>query len=203
MMDKQLLPDAPETMPRMSSKRRLKLVKWVGRNLLKVLGWKVEGKFPHESKLIIAAAPHTSNWDFLLAMLAVMAYGLKISFLMKKEAFYWPFKNLFMALGGIPLDRSATEDIVDQITSWYNCHEKLWVVITPEGTRSKVGKWKTGFLRVAEQADIPVLLVAWDYPTKTLHIDKIWDTTGNYDQDVEDIRCYINNKYTGKFPKWQ
>lgn len=202
-MDKKILPDTPDTMPCMNSEQGSPVVKWIGRTMLRVAGWKVEGEFPHEGKLVIAAAPHTSNWDFVLAMFAVMALGLKISFLMKKEAFFWPFKGLFLALGGIPLDRSAAEDIVDQIVSWYDRHDKLWVVITPEGTRSKVGKWKTGFLRVAEKANVPVLLVAWDYPTKTLHVDKVWDTTGDHIQDVENIRTHFNGKYTGKNPKWQ
>lgn len=187
----------------MQNRYALGLVKFIGRALLKLAGWKVVGQFPKEKKLIIAAAPHTSNWDFILAMFAVMALGIKISYLMKKEAFFWPFKNMFMALGGIPLDRSAAEDTVEQIASWYNAHDKVWVVITPEGTRSKVDKWKTGFLRVAEKANVPVMLVAWDYPSKTMHLDKIWQTTGDYYRDIDQMREYINSRYTAKHPDKQ
>jgi 1-acyl-sn-glycerol-3-phosphate acyltransferase len=136
-------------------------------------------------------------------MFTIMALGVKVSYLMKKEAFFWPVKGLFMALGGIPLDRSAAQDTVSQICEWFKNHEKLWVVITPEGTRSKVNKWKTGFLRVAHEAEVPVVLVAWDYPTKSINIEKLWHTTGDHETDAQSIRAFFNKKYTGKYPDKQ
>ena len=137
-----------------------RFTRWLGRKLLALLGWKVRGELPNEPKIVVAAAPHTSNWDFVVAMLAIMALGIRVSYLMKKEAFFWPFGKLFMWLGGIPLDRRATEDTVQQIISWYDTHDQVWVVITPEGTRAKVDKWKTGFLRVVDGAKVPLLIVA-------------------------------------------
>lgn len=180
-----------------------RFTRWLGRKLLALLGWKVRGELPNEPKIVVAAAPHTSNWDFVVAMLAIMALGIRVSYLMKKEAFFWPFGKLFMWLGGIPLDRRATEDTVQQIISWYDTHDQVWVVITPEGTRAKVDKWKTGFLRVVDGAKVPLLIVAWDYPGKTIVLDKVWPTTGDYIADAENIRGYINGKYKGKIPKNQ
>jgi len=194
-----LIPPVPPNVPRLGNG----ITRWLGRHLLSMMNWKVEGQFPDQSKLVVAAAPHTSNWDFVIAMLVVLASGVKISFLMKKEAFFWPLGKFFMWLGGIPLDRSATEDTVLQIIEWYRVHQKVWVVITPEGTRAKVAKWKTGFLRIAENTDVPVLLVAWDYPSKTLFLDKLWETTGDHVVDAEIMHEYINAKYRGKYPENQ
>ncbi len=198
-MPNKVVPTMPPEAPQYSSE----FVRWVGRKLLKCVGWKVQGDIPVVPKAVFAAAPHTSNWDFIVAMFAIMALGVKVSFLMKKEAFFWPFKGLFMSLGGIPLDRSASQDTVAQICSWYKKEEKLWVVITPEGTRSKVERWKTGFLRVAHEANVPVVLVAWDYPTKSINIEKLWHTTGEHEADAVAIRSFLLEKYTGKFPEKQ
>lgn len=176
------------------------LRRWLGRQLLRLYGWRLEGEFPDHPKLVIAAAPHTSNWDFVLAMFLVMALGVRVSYLMKKEAFVWPLRGLFLRLGGIPIDRKATTDTVDQIAGWYRDHDKVWVVITPEGTRSRVKKWKTGFLRIAERAQVPVCLVAWDYPSKRMHIGPCWETTGDHPQDAENIREFLTTRYQGRHP---
>lgn len=170
---------------------------------MRLSGWELKGELPKEPKLVLAAAPHTSNWDFILAMLVVMALGIRISYLMKKEAFFWPFKGLFMRLGGIPIDRSAAKNLVEQITSWYEQHDKVWVVITPEGTRSKVDKWKSGFLRIAENAEVPVCLVSWDYPSKCMHVGPVWSLTGDHEADVAAIRKHVSEKFTGKYPEKQ
>lgn len=187
-------------LPSEAPKHTNRFVKWLGRRLLRCVGWQVRGEVPNIPKAVFAAAPHTSNWDFVVAMFAIMALGVKISYLMKKEAFIWPFKGVFMALGGIPLDRSAAQDTVSQICGWYEKQNQLWVAITPEGTRSKVTRWKTGFLRVAHEARVPVILVAWDYPTKSIYVEKLWHTSGDHEKDAEEIRAFLTAKYTGKHP---
>jgi len=171
--------------------------------MLELMGWRVRGEIPNERQLVICGAPHTSNWDFVIAMFTVMALGVRFSYLMKKEAFYWPFKTLFIVLGGIPVDRNDTEDIVGQITRWYRDHDQVWLAITPEGTRSKVEKWKTGFLRIAYQVNVPVLLVAWHYPEKTLYLDKLWRPSGDHVRDADEIKHYINNRFVGAKPEKQ
>lgn len=172
--------------------------RWLGRSILKVLGWRIVGELPNVKHVVVAAAPHTSNWDFIFAMSSIMAVGVKLSYLMKKEAFFWPFKSLFMSLGGIPIDRDASKDRVGQITQWYEKNEKVWVAITPEGTRSKVDTWKTGFLRIAEQAHVPVFLIGFDYQKKHVVLDRIWPTTGNNVNDAELIRRYMTSHYHGR-----
>ena len=175
----------------------------IGRGLMRMIGWKMDGKLPNCPKLIIAAAPHTSNWDFIIAMLAVLSVGLKASYLMKKEAFFWPFAGLFKWLGGVPVERNQAGGLVESLASWFANHDKAWLLITPEGTRSKVEKYKTGFLRVAEEASVPVMLVSWDYPTKRLVLEKVWTLTGDHEADCDAIRQYLNNRYVAKVPEWQ
>ncbi|WP_096086409.1 lysophospholipid acyltransferase family protein [Agaribacterium haliotis] len=201
------MPNAPEPLvPELKSQVPAQgnaLTRGFGRLMLRLLGWKVKGELPDVPKAVFAAAPHTSNWDFILAMFAVLAMGVKISYLMKKEAFIWPLRSVFLWLGGIPLDRSAAADTVEQISGWFSNSERLWVVITPEGTRSRVPKWKTGFLRVAHRADVPVVLVAWDFPSKTMHIDRLWHCSGDHELDAEQIRAYICKTYRGRHPQLQ
>lgn len=199
MSDKRRIPEPNECVPRYDNA----VARFIGRTFLKLCGWKLGGEFPKEKQLVLCAAPHTSNWDFIFAMLFGMAYGVKFSYLMKKEAFVWPMRGLFLKLGGIPIDRSASNDTVAQIATWFSQHEQVWLAITPEGTRAKVEKWKTGFLRIAEEAEVPILLICWHYPDKTLYLDKLWQPSGRHDQDAAEIREYINSKFIGAYPERQ
>ncbi len=167
-----------------------------GRFGLRILGWRLAGEIPNLPKVVLIGAPHTSNWDFVLAMLCGMATGVKFSYLMKKEAFFWPFRSFFLYLGGIPIDRKSTNDIVPQLGQWFKTHQKVWLAITPEGTRSDVRRWKTGAVRIAWEAKAPLVLVAWDQSSKTMHIGKTWQPTGNFEEDIETIRSYVSSKYT-------
>lgn len=168
-----------------------------------MLGWRVKGDLPEQKKLIVMVAPHTSNWDFITAMAAISGAGVKWSYMMKKEAFIFPFKSLFIKLGGVPIDRSQTEGLVEQVADAFKRQDKLWLAMTPEGTRSKVSAYKTGFLRIAQLADVPILVVAWNYPTKEIVLDRIWNTTGDVAQDAADIRAYVNQHYIGRYPEKQ
>ena len=180
-----------------------RFLRWLGCKLLCLMGWKIRGQMPNIKQLVVVAAPHTSNWDFVIAMIARLALDLRFSFLMKQEAFFWPFKSLFMFWGGIPIDRSQSGGIVDQITAWYANNEKVWLVITPEGSRGKVDRWKTGFLRIAQSVNVPVLLVHWDYPTKTIWINKIATLSGDHERDAADLQKYVNKNFRGRYPSQQ
>ncbi len=175
----------------------------VGRALLRLLGWRLEGSFPEAPKVMVALGPHTSNWDFVVAMAAILASGIQASYLMKKEAFVWPFSRLYVWLGGVPLNRKSATNTVEQLVSAFNRHDKLWVAIAPEGTRQKVGYWKTGFLRVAHQAQVPVLTVAWDYERKALVLDKLWHASEHYEQDAQTIREHVRSNFKGRHPHLQ
>ncbi|WP_227718143.1 lysophospholipid acyltransferase family protein [Microbulbifer sp. Q7] len=188
----------PDEMPRSGNW----FTRGVGLLIVKALGWRIEGEFPREKKVMVALAPHTSNWDFVVAMPFILALGLKASWLMKKEAFFFPFKNLFKWLGGIPTDRSAAGGMAKQVASQFRKNEKMWVAITPEGTRKKTAKWKNGFLRIAYAADVPVVLIAWDFPSKQICVDSLYQPTGNLEIDMREIQRRFH-KYQGRNPQYQ
>ena len=172
-----------------------------GRLMLRMVGMKVGGTVPDVPKAILLGLPHTSNWDLLLAMGMKYALGLNYSWMMKKEAFFFPFGGMFKAMGGIPIDRKAAKDVVGQMQDWFAANDKAWIGITPEGTRSKVNRYKKGYLRIAYAAKVPVFVVGVDSVTKTLVFDQFMDLTGDIDVDNEHIRDFVRSKYTGLKPE--
>ena len=175
--------------------------KWAWRSVLHGLGWKIKGEFPHESKLVFIGAPHTSNWDFIIALSSMQAVGVKASWMMKKQAFFWPLGGWFKSMGGVPIDRGAKMDITTQMAEWFKSVDQGYLGITPEGTRSKVDKFKKGYLRIAYAANVPIFLVAIDAPNKTVVLDKIMPLTFDIDVDNRKIKAYYDKTYRGIKPE--
>ncbi len=173
--------------------------------IFKQTGWKVDHHLPPSiQKCIIIAAPHTSNWDFWYCMAAFSIYRLKIRFTVKKEWMRFPFNFIMKPLGAIGIDRSPRKDgnrpsFVEAMTELFHQHHELIIVITPEGTRSKRDKWKTGFFHVAQQANVPILLGYVDYATKTAGIGKVIQPV-EFNQTMEEIMEFYSN-ITPKFPE--
>lgn len=188
---------ASDEMPRMGNR----LTQAIGRGVLKLCGWKMSGKLPAEKKVVIIGAPHTSNWDFVIAMACIMALGVKFSWMMKKEAFFWPLGGVWKALGGTPIDRKAKTDLIVQMTDWFNANETAWLGITPEGTRSKVKKYKKGYLRIAYGAGVPVFIVALDGEKKEVVFDKLFPLTFDTETDNRKIKAYYDKTYKGIKPE--
>jgi 1-acyl-sn-glycerol-3-phosphate acyltransferase len=186
----------PRSAPRMGNF----VTRAIGEGILRVLGWKMTGALPDEKKLIIIGAPHTSNLDGILAVACMLSVGLKFSFMMKKEMFRFPVSGLFKALGGIPIDRSAAYNTVEQITAWFASHDKVWLGLTPEGTRSKTGVFKKGYLHIANAANVPVCIIGVDGATKQVFLDKVWPLTGDMDADNTAIQTYCYEKFSGVKP---
>ncbi|MDR2840821.1 MAG: 1-acyl-sn-glycerol-3-phosphate acyltransferase, partial [Paludibacter sp.] len=120
-------------------------MKHIYRILLKICGWKIDISFREPSKSVICLAPHTSNMDFVIGQLCMLASGRKTSFLMKKFWFFFPLKYLFTAIGGIAVDRTKNNSLTDRMVDTFNSYEKFHLAITPEGSRKAVEEWKTGF----------------------------------------------------------
>ncbi len=177
------------------------LTRAIGAFILFVLGWKVKGQMADEKKAVLIGAPHTSNLDFFLAMGAMLSVGLKFSWMMKKEAFFFPFKGLLMSLGGVPIDRSSSQDVTGQMAAWFDTQDKAWLGLTPEGTRSKVESFKKGYLRIAYAAKVPVFLVAVDGKNKEVLLDRVWPLTGDIERDNSDIKAYYDANFKGVNPK--
>ena len=158
--------------------------------LYRLAGWKVEGEAPPTGKFVVIAAPHTSNWD--LPFMLGVAYKLRIElkWMGKDSLFKPPFGGLMRAMGGIAIDRSKNNDVVAQMVAIYNTADQLAVAIPPEGTRSKVRRWKTGFYNIAHGAGVPIALGFLDYERKVGGIGKIVWTTGDYDRDMIAIKAF-------------
>jgi len=169
--------------------------------ILRLMGWQIAGAFPKEKKLVFIGCPHTSNWDLILALSAMQSVGLKASWMMKKEAFFWPLGGLWKKLGGVPIDRKAKNDITTQMAEWFGKQDKAYLGITPEGTRAKVQQLKKGYLRIAYAAKVPVFLVAIDAIKKEVVLDKLWPLTGDIDTDNRAIKQYYDENYVGIRPE--
>ena len=143
---------------------------------------------PNLRKFVLIVAPHTSNWDFPVGMSAKLALGLSAIWLGKHTLFRFPFGIILRALGGIPVDRSASNDVVQQVTSEFAKHEHLVLAVAPEGTRKRVERWKTGFYRIARSAGIPIVPVALDWEQHAIRIMAAFTTTGDVDADIASLR---------------
>jgi len=158
--------------------------------LLKILGWKKRGPTPNLSKYVIVVAPHTSSWDLFYGIILAFALKIDARFIAKKELFRWPFSPLMKWLGGVPVDRALSSHIVDQIISTFNENKKFILALTPEGTRHKIGHWKSGFYHIAVGAHVPIHLAFLDYATKTGGAGPLIYPTGDLDQDMQIIRNF-------------
>ncbi|HRH65767.1 MAG TPA: lysophospholipid acyltransferase family protein [Bacteroidia bacterium] len=158
-------------------------------------GWKINGDVPRDiKKYIIIVAPHTSNWDFPLGLAVRSIMKFPSNFLGKKELFRPPFGWLFRKLGGFPVDRKGSHNLVDQVADIFNREEQFIIAIAPEGTRKNVSKWKTGFYHIALKAKIPIVMAAMDYPSKTVFFSLPFFPTGNMKEDVLSMENFFRDK---------
>lgn len=178
------------------------LLSWLSIFVLKMRGWRIEGRFPDISKYVLIAAPHTSNWDFPITLTMTFALKGKIYWMGKASLFRRPFYWLFRWLGGIPVDRSKSNNMVDQMIRQFAVNDQLVLTIPPAGTRRHVMKWKTGFYYIAAGAGVPVVLGFMNYRTKVGGIGGIFYPTGDIDRDMRQIRAYYSGIH-GKHPVQQ
>ena len=168
--------------------------------LLRVMGFTVNVKEPIPQKFIIALAPHTSNWDFVIGNLYSRAMDIPCQFLMKKEWFIWPLGYIMKSLGGIPIDRSKRTRVTEQIAQTAREQDVFHLCITPEGTRKRNPEWKKGFYYIALMADIPILLYGLDYRRRLIECTKTIVPSGDIEKDMAEIKSYFKN-YNGKHPE--
>ena len=148
-------------------------------------GWTISGSLPPDPKFVIMGASHTSNWDFLVFLGAVQALGRKVHFIGKQSLFRWPLGGFMRALGGIPVDRSASQDLVSQVVAQFDAHDQFILVVAPEGTRSRTTNWKTGFYQIALKADVPIVAAGPDFATRRGVFGPVIRPTGNYAEDIK------------------
>lgn len=170
--------------------------------ILKAAGWEVRITAPWRDKCVICVAPHTSNWDFILGLLAYYSIGRKANFLMKKFWFFFPLKYLMKALGGIPVYPKGTRgSLTGQIIRQMGERSYMNLAVTPEGTRSARQEWRTGFLHIAVEAGVPVQLGVIDYRRKIIEIAEEYIPTGNIPEDLREVKkFYSHHKDAALYP---
>lgn len=184
---------------------RPRLIQWIGRCFLRAFNWKVEGYLPtvtENQNIIIIAGPHTSNWDGIFGFAAILGLDAKITFFGKHSLFTQPILGRFLTyMGGIPVDKtkpgSGLTDVA--IKNMAQLNGSL-IVISPEGTRAKTERLKSGFLRIADAVDGKVFLGAFDFSKKRIVLDSFLDRSGDYEQDIAYVRAYYTN-FEGKRPE--
>jgi 1-acyl-sn-glycerol-3-phosphate acyltransferase len=152
-----------------------------GRAVLRILGWRVEGDFPNLPKFVVAVAPHTSNWDFVVGIATMFALDLRIAFLGKHTIFRWPFGRVMRWMGGIPVDRASPHGVVGDSVAAFSRMDRRILAIAPEGTRRQVKQFKSGFLQIARGAGVPVVLASLDYAARCVRLGP-WFEPG---EDIE------------------
>lgn len=165
----------------------LRIISSIG---LRLIGWRAEGRELPHSKFVLIAAPHTSNWDFPLMLMVVLKLRLQIFWMGKHTLFPFGFAWLMKYLGGIPINRKKSQNVVSETIKLFEHHNKLIVLIPPEGTRSKVKNWKSGFYRIARGANVPVLLGQVDGKRKIAKLDEFFFPSDDLEADMKKIRIF-------------
>lgn len=183
----------PAGVPQLAPNRRRALCAWA----LHRCGWRMAGSFPDVGKLVLIAVPHSSWWDGVWGLLLKVALGVDIAFMGKRELFRGPLGWLLRGLGGIPIERSATHGVVEQMVDRFRASPRLWLGIAPEGTRRPVAKWRSGFWHIARAAGVPILPVYFDYPSRTIGIGPLFRPGEDMDADLAALKAFYR-PYRGR-----
>lgn len=160
------------------------------RAVLRLAGWSLVGEFPDVPKLVLIAAPHSSWWDGVWGLLIKVAIGAGVRFMGKQELFFWPLGALLRRLGGMPINRSSAQGVVEQMIDQFRQRDRLWLGIAPEGTRKPVKRWKSGFWRIAHEAGVPIFPVAFHYPDRIIRLGPLFDTSADMEADLARLRAF-------------
>ena len=170
--------------------KRSHFFQWLGVEALFALGWQISGSIPNEERIVIVVAPHTSNWDFLVGMSSILALNLNVKWLGKKSLFMPGISWFFRWLGGIPVDRKNPNTLIEHIVKIVDRENGLMIGVAPEGSRKKVDRWKSGFLRIASQTKSKIMFIGIDATSKTLKIGQLFEPSGDTEKDIIFVMDY-------------
>ena len=190
------LPDLP---PRVPSRRR-PVAHALGRAIMWAMGWRFVGGFPDFPRMMLIGAPHTSNWDGVIGLAAAAACRIDVRVMAKAELFRFPFGGLMRWLGIVPVDRHQPGGLVEQAIARLSGPEPFTLGITPEGTRGRVGRWKTGFHRIAVGAGVPIVVVGIDWARREIGVHGAIQPSGDLDADLRAIAASLDD-VRGKHPE--
>jgi 1-acyl-sn-glycerol-3-phosphate acyltransferase len=167
---------------------------WIGRSVLALLGWTTSGALPNTSKAVFIVAPHRSNWDWVIGVACFFAFRLKVRYLAKDSLFVAPLGWIMRATGGIAVNRSQPGDLAVELAKEFSAASHLWLAIAPEGTRGNVSRWKTGFLRIASEAEVPVYPVILNRQRREIEIGKAFALSGSIEQDLDMVQNFYRDR---------
>lgn len=183
-------PPVGENLPR----RHNPFTRAIGRLMLHLFDWQIVGEVPNRAKFVAIAGPHTSSWDLIVGLMTIWSLDVHVHWMGKHTIFRRPFGWFFRALGGLPVNRSAPTGIVEQMADEFAQHDALILGLAPEGTRSAVVRWKTGFYRIARAAGQPILPAILDFPSRTVRLGPLLWPGDDMQADIRQLRATI---YTG------
>ena len=177
------------------------LLRWFSIGFLKATGWKIQGQLPANGrKSVLIAAPHTSNWDLPYTLMVAFALRLNVYWMGKQSIFKPPFRRVMLWLGGIPIQRESSNNVVEaSIVAIQKADGPVQLIVPPEGTRSKARYWKTGFYYIALGANVPIVMAYMDYARKESGLGPVFEPTGNIEADMATIQAFYA-PFQGKNP---
>ena len=174
------------SIPQFVQNPRRRLCGWI----LERCGWRMQGALPDVPRAVLIAAPHSSWWDGVWGLLFKVALGADIAFMGKRELFRGPLGWLLRTLGGFPIERAAAHGIVQQVADAFAAHPRFWIGIAPEGTRKPVTRWRSGFWHIARAAQVPIVPVAFDYPSRSIVVGPTFMPGPELDTDLQALRAF-------------
>jgi 1-acyl-sn-glycerol-3-phosphate acyltransferase len=169
------------------------LLEWMLLRFFRLMGWKATAVRPIPKKAVIIAAPHTSNWDFVYYIGLTRELGVETSFMAKRQLFRWPLGNFMRQMGGVQVNRESGGNYVQAMIDEFNRRDEFLLTIAPEGTRSAVGQWKTGFYHIALGAKVPLIIGMMDYAKKTGGLGVAFMPTGDYAADMARVEEFYRS----------
>lgn len=166
--------------------------------LFRLFGWRTEGTLPNSLRFVVIAAPHTSNWDAFIMLTAAYLFRVKLAWFVKDAAFVFPLGPLVRFFGGVPIDRTARRNVVDQAIARFAAQKRLILAVPPEATRKHSPSWKTGFYYIAQGAGVPIVLGYVDYRRKVAGLGPAFTPTGDIEADFRVFEAF----YAGVTPKF-
>lgn len=173
--------------------KRPKSLSFLCRKIFKLIGWKALGTIPENKNLMVAVGPHTSNWDFVVGMLFVIGWDARINWIGKHSIFKPGLSKLFRRFGGIPVNRENSENLMEEIHQVINQHKHYIIAIAPEGTRKRVEKLKSGFIRISNQLQCDIMLAGLDFKRKMIIINDFFQPCGDLELDLAAVKSYFAN----------
>lgn len=163
----------------------------LGRLVLRLMGWRVEGEIPDVPKFVIAVAPHTSNWDFVVGAAAMFALDLRLCFIGKHTLFRWPVAGVMSWMGGIPVDRGASRGFVGEAVKAFASADARILAVAPQGTRTRGAPFRSGFLHIACGANVPVVLASLDYASQCLRLGPSFMPGEDVDAELARVEAFF------------